>query len=238
MDVCNKLFITRAVSFFILIFTLSTAQAAFISDLLITEVMANPKKVDDKIGEWFELFNPTNDDFNLDKLIIKDGGSKSHQINHTGPLPLLIESGEYFVLALSWDNLVNGGFEADYVYDYNDFKLVNGGDEIILIDSFNKELRLDYSSSFVVAGRSRELVSMPMTQGNYQLTASSKTYGDGDIGTPGSSGSVQFVPISVAEPSSIVLFMFGLYVLFCNSVKNLRQKKALMRSATESSNCN
>jgi hypothetical protein len=238
MDVCNKIFITRSASFLILILTLSTTQAALISDLLITEVMANPEQVDDKIGEWFELFNPTKDDFNLNKVIIKDGGSRSHQINHTGPLPLLIESGEYFVLALSWDSLVNGGFKADYVYDYNDFKLANGGDEIILTDGSNNELRLDYSSSFVKAGRSRELVSTPMIQGNYQLTASTATYGDGDIGTPGSSGSVHFAPVSVVEPSPAILFMFGLYVLFCNSVKNLRQKKASMRSATESSNCN
>jgi|TARA_B110000261_G_C12956339_1_gene306560 hypothetical protein len=219
MDVRNQVFITRSGSFFILIASLSTAQATVISDLLITEVMANPSAVYDNIGEWFELFNPTRDDFNLNQVIITDDGFKSHQINPTGSLPLLIKSKGYFVLALSSTKTLNGGFKADYVYDYNDFKLANNGDEIILIDSLNNELRLDYSSSFVASGRSRELVSMPMSQVNYQLTASTETYGDGDIGTPGAPGSVQFAPISVAEPSSIVLFILACMLYFAIQFK-------------------
>jgi hypothetical protein len=39
--------------------------ASSVSDLLISEIMANPAGLSDTRGEWFELYNPTIEPINL-----------------------------------------------------------------------------------------------------------------------------------------------------------------------------
>ena len=70
MELSKKSFLARSGTSIFLIFTLSTAQAGMISDLLITEVMVNPSQVSDTNGEWFELFNPTTDAIDLNGIFI------------------------------------------------------------------------------------------------------------------------------------------------------------------------
>jgi hypothetical protein len=209
MDVFSKIFMTGSGSIFVLVFSLSTAQAVSISDLLITEVMANPSKVDDRIGEWFELFNPTSESINLNNIIIKDNNKDSHIIDYGGPL-LILPKG-FFVLALSSSIIEEGGFIVNYVYDYNHFKLANVEDEIILSDTKSNFLSLNYLSGFVKKGKSSELISKDMTLANYQPTASVNTYGAGDFGTPGSSSSAQKFINNIPAPSTAMLFIFILY---------------------------
>lgn len=91
----------------------SFSQAATVSDLLISEIMADPTAVTDSNGEWFELFNPGNEAVNLDGITLHDDGSNSVLLSGSG---LSIASGSYFVLARNGDSLSNGGFSADYVY--------------------------------------------------------------------------------------------------------------------------
>jgi hypothetical protein len=208
MELFYKRFVARSGSLLMLFVFTSTVQAAFIGDLFISEVMINPNKVLDPQGEWFELFNPTNESVDLNQAFILDDGGNSHQISHAGPL--LISPNQYFVLARNGDSLTNGGFVADYVY--SSFTLVNSGDEIIFTDGVNELLRLNYSSKFDAAGRSRELMSIPMIENNYQLTSSMFTYGLGDIGTPGEPGSVQYPTTTMPVPSTALLFVLGFYV--------------------------
>ncbi|MFT6373253.1 MAG: hypothetical protein ACJAZT_002012 [Gammaproteobacteria bacterium] len=208
MDIFHKL-AARSGHFLILFAFMPTAQAALISDLFISEVMVNPSEVSDSNGEWFELFNPTTESVDLNQTFIQDDGSNSHQISHIGPL--LILPNQYFVLARNGNTLTNGGFIADYVY--SNFTLGNSGDEIILSDGVSELLRLDYGSGFSSAGISTELVSTSATGSNYALTPVSFVYGEGDVGTPGSSGSMQFSASSIPEPSTVLLFMVGLYGL-------------------------
>jgi len=221
----SKIFVTRSGSFFVLILSLSTAQAAFISDLLITEVMANPLKVSDKVGEWFELFNPTSEKINLNNIFIKDNDKDSHKINNGAPL--LIYPKGYLVLALMLSDIKEDEFTSVYVYDYKDFKLANGGDEIILSDGKTDLLRLDYSSRFVSSGRSSELMSKKMTEGNYQLTDPVNLNSDGDIGTPGFLSSEQKFLNTVSAPSTSMLFVFILYFLKKLKYQSIEFKKII-----------
>ena len=186
--------------------TPSIAQAASVSDLLITEIMANPSAVTDTNGEWFELFNPTSDSINLSGITLSDAGSNSHIISSSSDLWL--DSGSYFVLGRNSTSLSNGGFIADYVY--SNFTLGNSSDQIIFSEEANELLRFDYGSGFVANGASMELLSDNMIASNF--AASTSPYGDGDFGTPGTEGTYAFsvAPSAVPIPNALWLFGSGL----------------------------
>lgn len=182
------------------------SQAATVSDLLISEIMANPVAVSDSNGEWLELFNPGNEAVSLDGISLHDDGSNSVLLSGSG---LSIASGSYFVLGRNGDSLTNGGFSADYVYG-SGFTLGNSSDEIVFSDSSGELLRLDYASGFVGSGVSMELISDSMLASNF--AASATAYGDGDFGTPGSAGSYAFTvePSPVPLPGAAWLMISGL----------------------------
>lgn len=181
----------------------STAHAASVSDLYISEVMANPGAVADTAGEWFELYNPTTEAISLTGITVSDDGSNSFTIGTAS-----ITSGQYFVLARNGDTASNGGFTADYVY--SNFSLNNSTDQIVLSFNATELLRLDYASAgFAAAGRSMELTGLPMTDANYSLTDSLLSYGLGDIGTPGAAGTFT-PPATVPLPAAAWLFGSGL----------------------------
>ena len=208
MELSYKIIVARSGILLILFVSTPVAQAALISDLLITEVMANPSEVTDSKGEWFELFNPMTESVDLNQIYIRDDGRNIHQIDHGDPL--LILPNQYFVLGRNMNSSTNGGFTADYVY--SSFTLGNNDDEIVFsndADGRDELLRLDYNSNFDSKGRTRELTR----EGNYQLTSLKKTYGLGDIGTPGYSSSAPSSIATIPLPSTGPLLMFGLY--FC-----------------------
>ncbi len=181
-----------------------TSIAASVGDLLISEVMANPSAVSDANGEWFELFNPTTEQIDLSGLILSDLSTDSHIISEG--TSLLINSGDYLVLARNGNTLANGGVNADYVYG-SDFKLTNNSDQIIFSDTSGELLRLDYDASFGAPGVSMALTSSLMQLDQYQ--ASNLVFGTGDLGTPGTAGSYNLVtPVPV--PGALWLLSSGL----------------------------
>lgn len=193
----------------ILAFSISPfTQAASVSDLLITEIMANPAAVSDANGEWLEVFNPTSESISLDGITLSDDGSNSHIFSDTGG-NLLVASGEYFVLARNGDNLTNGNFTADYVFG-SDFSLTNSSDQIVFSDGLNELLRFNYTSGFIANGASMELLGENMLASNY--SASLSAYGDGDLGTPGAAGTYAFsvAPSPVPLPNALWLLSSGL----------------------------
>jgi len=192
------------------------SHAMMVSDLLISEVMVNPAALSDARGEWFELYNPTTETINLRSLTIGDDGSDHHKIESD----LLILPGEYLTLARYFDP----GFIPDYVYD--DFTLSNSGDEIVFSDGISELLRLDYGSDFAAAGRSRELVGLPMIASNYDLTLASLDYGPGDIGTPGEAGSYQLPVSAVPLPGTTWLLTSGILALFASIVLSRHYKSS------------
>ncbi len=177
---------------------LSAAQvsAAPIRDLLITEIMANPAEVSDSKGEWFELFNPTDQVIDLNGIRIHDDGSNSFTIDQQLP----IDPHDFLVLGKNSDTSINGGIPVDY--QYSNFTLGNSADEIILSLHGEEMLRLDYLSGFAVAGQSRAL----------DLTdTSSPVYLLSDIPTPGYSTSQYSSSIHpVPVPGSFWLMLGGL----------------------------
>lgn len=183
------------------------AGAVTVGELLISEVMINPAAVSDTRGEWFELYNPTADEINLRDIIIGDDGGDRHRIE----TDLLILPGHFLTLARNGDRALNGGFDADYVYD--DFTLSNSGDEIVLREGPLERLRLEYGSDFDVSGQSRELIGFPMTATSYGLTLAGLTYGLGDIGTPGAPGSISLATSAVPLPAAGWLFISAILAL-------------------------
>ena len=179
----------------------NTSYAMSVSNLVISEIMANPAALPDAQGEWFELFNPTDEIINLRDVSIGDDGSNSHKIE----TDLLILPSMYLTLARSHDP----GFTPDYVYD--NFSLTNTIDEIILNDSLG-QLRLDYGANFVSAGFSQELTALPMTLTSFSRASENSIYGSGDFGTPGR-GSL--LPVyNVPLPGTAWLFVTGLLAVF------------------------
>ena len=169
-------------------------------DLLISEIMADPDKVNDSMGEWFEIFNASGQTFDLNGLRLHDDGSDSHNISHGSPL--IIAPGQYFIFGRNGDSGTNGGYTADYVY--SGFLLANTVDEIVLSQASTEIVRLNYTST--AAGISTELTStspFPPTFSDYSKTPNTLQYGLGDIGTPGASGSTALV--ATPAPSAGIL---------------------------------
>lgn len=187
------------------------ARAASISDLLISEVMANPEAVKDTQGEWFELFNPTSESLDLSGIMLGDNNGLNHTIS--SGVSLLINPGQYFVMARNDNQNSNGGFVADYMY--SSFSLRNSSDQIILADDLGQQLLLSYLSSpeFAPSGYSMELMGEDLEQDDYAI--SNTRYGLGDFGTPGSAGSYEFPsspmpPAPVPLPGALWLMLSGL----------------------------
>ena len=108
----------------------------------------------------------------------------------------------------------NGGYTADYVY--SNFTLGNTLDQIILSDSTNEIIRLNYAGApFGANGVSAELINQLTNpnESNYQLSQNIQ-YGLGDSGTPSRRGSFELISASaVPVPSAIWLFASALLML-------------------------
>ncbi len=105
--------------------TTATGEAG---DIIITEIMQNPSAVYDADGEWFEIYNTTTSDIDINGWYIRDNDTDSHQISNGGPL--LVPAQDYFVLGRNGNSSTNGGVTVSYVYSGVD--LANGADEIVL----------------------------------------------------------------------------------------------------------
>lgn len=158
------------------------------NSVVINEVMANPSKVADTNGEWFELYNPTADDIDINGWTIKDDDYNSHLINNGGPL--IIEAGGYLVLGVNDDPDENGGVDVAYAYGYDNFALANGiDDEVILLDSAGVEVdRSEYWRSYrgiswALKNPTWDNAYIDMYNANWYR--STTVYGLGDYGTPG-----------------------------------------------------
>ncbi len=186
-----------------------SSQAASISDLLITEVMANPSAVTDTLGEWFELFNPTNEAIDINGITLSDDGGNRHDI--ASDESIFINPGSFFVMARNGDSNTNGGFTPDYIY--NNFSLSNTSDQIIFSTDSRVLLRLDYTAGFVSSGISAELADNAMLAGNY--VDSITPFGLGDLGSPGAAGAFDVTkpPAPVPLPGAAWLITSGLFGL-------------------------
>ncbi len=101
-------------------------------DLIITEMMTNPDVVADTDGEWFEIYNNSGMDVDLDGMEVYDRGSNTFTVSGT----VLVAAGEYAVLGTNSDTGTNGGVDIDYAYNYSTgsagFALGQADDEVVL----------------------------------------------------------------------------------------------------------
>jgi cysteine-rich repeat protein len=97
-------------------------------DIIITEIMQNPAKVYDTLGEYFEVYNTRDYEIDISGWEIADSEAEQHQIANGGPL--LVPALGYLVLGIENDIDLNGGILVDY--EYSDILLGNGSDELYL----------------------------------------------------------------------------------------------------------
>ncbi|GMV40003.1 MAG: hypothetical protein AMXMBFR64_17190 [Myxococcales bacterium] len=155
--------------------------------LLITEIMVNPKAVDDPKGEWFEVLNTTVLPVDLAGFTIGDGQTDLHVI--TPKKPLLLAPGKRFVLGPNDDVNTNGGLIVDYAYGA-DLVLGNGGDTLFIaygkvVDS----VTWTFPAFPGFEGRAMQLAPEHHSAVANDLASSwcgaTAVYGAGDFGTPG-----------------------------------------------------
>lgn len=172
--------------------------------LVIDEVMQNPSAVADASGEWFEVYNPTSSGVDINGWTIADNDTDSHVINNGGPL--VVPAGGYLVLGNNSDVTTNGGVTVDYVF--TGIALANGADELVLFDGAMSESdRIEWDGGTVWPdpdGASMTLgdLSSDNNDGANWCEATS-TYGDGDLGTPGSANDSCVAPPPPPPPPAV-----------------------------------
>ena len=99
-------------------------------DLVISEVMANPRAVSDAEGEWFEVHNRGRAAVSLRGWTIRSGNDRPHRVTSAVTVP----ADGYVVLARNGAFTLNGGVRAAYAYGPG-IVLANRADWLALGDS-------------------------------------------------------------------------------------------------------
>jgi len=96
--------------------------------LIVTEIFNNPQGTDEG-REWFEVFNPGEEDVDLQAWTLEDFHTNNYLIADS----VIVPAGGYVVLGESTD-VKNLGTPVDYAYglDANGFPLGNNTDEVLL----------------------------------------------------------------------------------------------------------
>lgn len=154
-------------------------------DLVINEIMQNPGAVADSVGEWFEVYNASGMDVDLNGLSVYDLGSDIFTVNGL----VVVLAGDYITFGVSAD----GGCGMSVEYVYSSMALSNTSDEIFLandtvvIDS----VAYDGGPGFPdPTGTSMKLDQAHMNasdndNGSYWCTDTSNQLPCDDYGTPG-----------------------------------------------------
>lgn len=158
-------------------FIVAASWPAAHGDVVVSEVMADPKVLNDEIGEWFELYNPTTTTWDLQGCVLSDEGIDSTMITEQ----LLIAPSAYATLART----ANPGFAPTYVYG-NGFSLSNSEDEIIVTCGATEIASMKYEAK-PLAGVSLTLKRSALNEVDNDDAANwchSTTDYNGDFGTP------------------------------------------------------
>ncbi len=98
-------------------------------DLLIVELMVNPKASQDDEGEWIEILNTTDKDLDLNGLALTAADKSDDEIiNHCKPV--IAKAGGVVVIGRSYEPSINGGYSPAYAT--KDYTLSNIGDDVLL----------------------------------------------------------------------------------------------------------
>ena len=83
--------------------------------------------IGDGDGEWFELYNASGRDLDLEGMVVRDDGSNTFTVSGT----LMVAAGGYVVFGNNADISANGGVAVQYDYG-GSMSLANGDDELYL----------------------------------------------------------------------------------------------------------
>ena len=156
-------------------------------DLLITEIMYDPSAMSDTEGEWFEIYNNSLTDIDINGMVIRRA-SDLHVIDEE----IILSPGEYLVLARS----VNATSAPKHVYG-SDITLTNSGAELIIAN-----YGTDGTDGSEIASVNYGAAGFPNTTGaslnldpsqfnvidaksGSSWCRSTVAYDTGDLGTPG-----------------------------------------------------
>ncbi len=164
-------------------------------DLVISEIMIDPKTSTDDVGEWFEVRNVSKSKktINMNGLRITDeNGGLEHVINHCKPLN--IPWGGILVFGKSDEFSANGGYTPNYVYDGLTFGNLTGS-LVLRADYGADKVQIDlvaWNASWNVKGHIGHSLALDASQTNAvanddpnNYCASEKAMKYGDFGTPG-----------------------------------------------------
>jgi len=154
-------------------------------DLLITEIMANPANMADNYGEWFEVYNNSGKEINLQNLMIDRDSINQHFISDE----INLSAGEYFVFQKTDSATAASN---SYVYG-SDILLPNSGTKLSIYTTDENgdrgSLVFSLQTGSAVSGKSTSLNPMLFNVSDAVETSSwctsSSSYSTGDYGTPG-----------------------------------------------------
>jgi len=185
-------------------------------DIIITEIMQNPDAVPDADGEYFEVYNTTNDPINMFAWELTDTNSTAVLNNKVmGNITnnTIVPPHGYLVFVTNGDPVQNGGITADYDFDGSGTGLVNGAGSLtlsaagVVID----EVAWDDGVTFPdPTGASMELSlshynAVDNDDGANWCEAVSP-YGAGDKGTPGADNDCNIVRVIENEIEGFAVF--------------------------------
>jgi hypothetical protein len=156
-------------------------------DLVITEVMASPRRVGDAAGEWLEARAMR--DVDLVGVGVARPGGRANAI--AGPGCARVRAGSYVVFARSADAAVNGGIPAAAIAGTFAFSLVTGsaaapGDvEIVAGATVVDAVTWTHATSGAALQLDPALIDPAANDAESNFCDATQPYGAGDLGTPG-----------------------------------------------------
>lgn len=186
-----------------------SADAASGAALVINEVMADPSRVSDTDGEWFELHNWGDAAADIQGWTVESGNDGPHTIASS----LNVPAGGYVLLARNGNSKKNGGVTADYTYG-SALQLANAGDWLALRDGSGATVdSVAWASSTAGVARGVRDPSADDTDvGGSNWTDQTSTFGGGkpngrDTGTPRAQndGYVAPTPPGGSVPATVVV---------------------------------
>lgn len=181
------------------ILSFSVETIDLVEGLVINEIMQNPMVTSDAVGEWFEITNVSNNEINLNGLIIKDNGTDQHVISDNN---LIISPNNFLILGNNNNIEQNGNIYIDY--QYTNFTLSNLWDEIIILHPSGIVLdKVEYDNGDTFpdeAGASMMLLSAELDNSlGSNWSISNTLFGDGDYGTPGTFNYITDCSIQIGD---------------------------------------
>lgn len=157
-------------------------------DLVITEILQNPRATGDFVGEWFEVLNRGEEPVDLAGFVVKDDDRDRFVIDDSVP----IGPGEHVVIGRNANRRTNGSVDVAYAYG-DAMALHNSSDELVLLDPDGVQVdrvAWDDGATFPDPNGASMVLADPAAEddrGSAWCTAQTWWAG-ADRGTPGTAG--------------------------------------------------